>query len=99
MPLNKEDKNLAYNIGRLIAIVESTQQVQPTFASDCITNPLDKLGFHLTNAIKGERGEELSNIIANMECDKLPSFLSAEDKGKAYIGYYHQKSFDDKRGG
>lgn len=77
-----------YLVGRATALVESLVSVPVGFAGMVQTNPLQKLSYHLREALKTE-DEELIEVVACL--GDIPSpFVDA--KAQFYVGYYHQKS-------
>ena len=88
MGLDKNCMDKPYLTGRATALVEALVDVPSGFVTSVQVNPLQKLTYHLREALKTEDAEliEVVNAIGN-----IPSpFIDA--KGQFYIGYYHQKS-------
>lgn len=77
-----------YLIGRATAIVERLVDVPSDFVAMVQVNPLQKLTYHLKEALKKGNEEliEIVNAIGN-----IPSPF-VDSKAQFYIGYYHQKS-------
>lgn len=81
-----------YLIGRATAIVEKLVDVPSDFVALVQVNPLQKLTYHLKEALK--TGDEELIEIANAIGDIPSPFV--DPKAQFYIGYYHQKSeFDN----
>ena len=88
MGLDKNCMDKPYLIGRATALVESLVDVPVGFVAMVQINPLQKLTYHLREALRSGNKElvEVANAIGN-----IPSpFIDA--KGQFYIGYNHQKS-------
>lgn len=81
-----------YLIGRATAIVERLVEVPSDFVALVQVNPLQKLTYHLKEALK--TGDEELIEIANAIGEIQSPFV--DPKAQFYIGYYHQKSeFDN----
>ena len=92
MALNRECMDKPYLIGRATAIVERLCNLPCTFVSAVQVNPLQKLPYHLKEALK-QGDEELVEVVGAI--GEIPSpFVDA--KGQFYIGYYHQKAESSK---
>ena len=88
MGLDKSCMDKPYLIGRATALVESLVDVPSDFVVIVQVNPLQKLTYHLREALK-TGNEELMEIATNI--GNIPSpFVDA--KAQFYIGYYHQKA-------
>lgn len=77
-----------YLIGRATAIVERLVDVPSDFVAMVQVNPLQKLTYHLKEALKNE-DEELIEIVRYI--GEIPARMD-DVRGQFYIGYYHQKS-------
>ena len=93
MALDKTNQDKCYNLGRLIALTEAATETPAGFAGLCIQNPLDKIAFHLREVLR-EGSEELVEVASRV--GDLPSGLTAEQGGRAWIGYYHQRAALDR---
>ena len=92
MGLNRECMDKPYLIGRATAIVERLVDVPSDFVALVQVNPLQKLTYHLKEAIM-TGNEELVEIVNAI--GEIPSPF-VDSKAQFYIGYYHQKSeFDN----
>lgn len=87
MGLNRECLDKPYLIGRATAIVEKLVDVPSDFSALVQVNPLQKLTYHLIEAMK-TGNEELTEIVN--EIGEIPSPF-VDMRGQFYIGYYHQK--------
>lgn len=87
MGLNRECMDKPYLIGRATAVVERLVDVPRDFVALVQVNPLQKLTYHLKEALKTGDEEliEISNAIG-----EIPSPF-VDTKAQYYIGYYHQK--------
>lgn len=92
MGLDKNCMDKPYLIGRATALVESIVNVPSDFVSMVQVNPLQKLTYHLREALKTENEEliEVNEMLGN-----IPSPF-VDSKAQFYIGYYHQKNEIDK---
>ena len=88
MGLDKNCMDKPYLIGRATALVEDLVDVQIGFVASVQVNPLQKLAYHLREALK-TGNEELMEVCELI--DDIPS-LFVDTKAQFYIGYYHQKS-------
>lgn len=77
-----------YLIGRATAIVERLVDVPSDFVAMVQVNPLQKISYHLREALKNE-DEELVEIVGLI--GDMPARMD-DVRGQFYIGYYHQKS-------
>lgn len=94
MGLNRECLDKPYLIGRATAIVEKLVDVPSDFLALVQVNPLQKLTYHLIEAMK-TGNEELTEIVN--EIGEIPSPF-VDMRGQFYIGYYHQKEEMSKYG-
>lgn len=92
MGLNRECMDKPYLIGRATAIVESLVDVPSDFVALVQVNPLEKLTYHLREAMKDE-DDELIEIVEHI--GELPARM-IDIKGQFYVGYYHQKAEDER---
>lgn len=94
--MDRENKDQAYLLGRLTAIVSKIEDKPLLFAADVNVNPLQKMSFSLVEALKKTDSPlygELQEVVAALGVDyQLPSSLIAADAGRMWVGYYHQKS-------
>lgn len=88
MGLNRNVKDKPYLIGRAVAITEYLVDVPREFVALVQVNPLQKLTYHLREALKTE-DEELMELAENI--GDLPARL-IDPKAQYYVGYYHQKA-------
>lgn len=87
MGLDRECMDKPYLIGRATAIVEKYCNLPRDFVALVQVNPLQKLAYHLKEALKS--GDEELVEIANAIGDIPSPFVDV--KAQFYIGYYHQK--------
>lgn len=85
-------KDQPYLIGRAVAITECLVDVPHEFVSLVQVNPLQKLTYHLREALKTGDDEllEVAQYIG-----ELPARL-IDPKAQYHTGYYHQKAWLDK---
>lgn len=107
MQLDKENKNPAYLLGRLFAVLEKTQKdalgqnldatIKDRFFSSASANPkavfpqLLRLSQH--HIQKAEYGHFDDKLIEEIVCEleDFPAHLSLDQQGLFVIGYYHQR--------
>lgn len=106
MTLDKENKNPAYLLGRLFAVLEKAQQVAIPGANTTIKNrfygsasatprvvfpQLLRLAQHWIE--KAEYGKLWDKKIEEIVCDmqEFPAHLDLDEQGLFAIGYYHQR--------
>lgn len=87
MGLDKSCMDKPYLIGRATALVEKLVSVPSGFVAVVQVNPLQKLTYHLKEALKS--GDEELVEIVNAIGDIPSPFVDV--KAQFYIGYYHQK--------
>lgn len=94
--MDRENKDQAYLLGRLIAIVSKIEDKPVSFVADVNVNPLQKMFYPLREALKKTNHilyDELMEVITMLGVDyKLPSFLVSPEAGRMWIGYYNQTS-------
>ena len=113
MALDKENKNTAYLLGRLFAVMEKVQQgaipganatIKDRFFGSASATPksvfpqLLRLAQHHID--KAEFGKTQDKQIEEIICDitDFPAHLSLDQQGLFAIGYYHQRqSFYQKK--
>lgn len=83
---------MPYLIGRATAVVEHLVKVPRGFVSAVRVSPLQKLPYHLREALKLDN-DELTTIMADIQ--EIPATL-IDPSGQFFIGYYHQKAELDK---
>lgn len=107
MALDKENKNTAYLLGRLFAVLEKAQQdalgqninatIKDRFFGSASATPaavfpqLLRLAQH--HVEKAEYGKSRDKQIEEIICDitDFPAHLSLDQQGLFAIGYYHQR--------
>lgn len=111
--LNEKNSSIAYQLGRLFAVLEKAQKeanpnlnstIKDRYFTSASATPasvfpvLLKLSLHHTS--KGERTvyfEKLKGDILQM-VDQFPKHLSLDEQGEFVLGYYHQiQSFYTKK--
>ncbi len=94
--MDRENKDQAYLLGRLTAIVSKIEDKPISFAADVNVNPLQKMSYPLREALQKTNHvlyDELMEVVTMLGVDyNLPSYLTADEAGRMWIGYYHQKS-------
>lgn len=85
--LDKESRDKFYLVGRATALTESLTDVPVGFAGLVNTSPINKLPYHLRNALRGGNPELVE--VAGLMGD-IPATCCG-DKGRFWLGYYHQK--------
>jgi hypothetical protein len=96
MALNKDSKDLGYNLGRVVAIVEIIEG--ENLFSLVFNNAKEKLPFYLNKALSKKDHNLNRELVGPAEfilSKELPSkvITAIDDKGTYSIGYYHQKSY------
>jgi len=106
MALNKENKNEAYLLGRLFAVLEKAQQdaipganatIKDRYYGSASATPkavfpqLLRLAQH--HITKAEYGRVRDKLIEEIICDikNFPAHLTIDGQGLFAIGYYHQR--------
>ena len=106
MTLDKENKNVAYLLGRLFAVLEKAQQeaipganatIKDRFYGSASATPrvvfpqLLRLAQH--HVAKAEHGRFRDKQIEEILCDvhEFPPHLGLDEQGLFAIGYYHQR--------
>lgn len=106
MALDKENKNIAYLLGRLFAVLEKVQQdaipganttIKDRFYGSASATPqivfpqLLRLAQH--HIQKAEYGRARDKQIEEIVCDiqKFPAHLDLDEQGIFAVGYYHQR--------
>lgn len=105
--LNKENREPAYLLGRLFAVLEGAQEdalgittIKDRYFSSASATPravfpiLLRLNQH--HVSKGEHGGRytrmVGEIMENLPAEKLPTHMTLEGQGLFAIGYYHQRN-------
>lgn len=102
--MDRDNKDQAYLLGRLTAIVSEIENKPASFVADVNVNPLQNMSYPLREALKKMNHvlyKELMEVIDMLGADyKLPSLLVSDEAGRMWIGYYHQnselKKFDER---
>lgn len=106
MALDRENKNVAYLLGRLFAVLERAQQdaipglnttIKDRFYGSASATPrivfpqLLRLAQH--HMAKAEHGKFRDKQIEEILCDvhEFPAHLGLDQQGLFAIGYYHQR--------
>jgi CRISPR-associated protein Csd1 len=106
MALDKENKNIAYLLGRLFAVLEKAQQdaipganttIKDRFYGSASATPrvvfpqLLRLAQH--HIQKAEYGKVRDKQIEEIVCDikEFPAHMGLDEQGLFAIGYYHQR--------
>jgi len=106
MALDKENKNIAYLLGRLFAVLEKAQQdaipganttIKDRFYGSASATPrvvfpqLLRLAQH--HIQKAEYGKVRDKQIEEIVCDikEFPAYMGLDEQGLFAIGYYHQR--------
>jgi CRISPR-associated protein Csd1 len=106
MSINRESKSIAYNLGRLFAVLEKAQKdaipganttIKDRFYGSASATPsvvfpqlLRLAQHHLQKAEYGSRMDKMIEEIIQ-GIEKFPPHLSLDDQGMFAIGYYHQR--------
>lgn len=88
MALDRTINEKAYLIGRAAALTEDTENTPDGFPALVCVNPLQKLYPWVVSALK--KGGEIVEVMSRI--DEMPSMMNAENGGKFWVGYYHQKT-------
>ena len=104
--LNEASKNVAYNLGRLFAVLEKVQtsamgsvnaSIKDRYFSSASATPsivfpklLQLSQHHLANLKSNQLDKQIQAIVAKLE-DSFPKTLNTEQQGTFIIGYYQQK--------
>ncbi len=109
--LDKNNMEVAYNLGRLFSIYERLQKnaghdtLSARFYSGASTKPAFIFG-RLINLSKHHQDKarrngkydferEVQEVYSNLKSEFLPKIFSIEQQGLFAIGYYHQKQYRD----
>jgi CRISPR-associated protein Csd1 len=107
MSLDKENKNIGYLLGRLLAVLEKLQEeangssnirnswgAYSSSPSTMVNSFLKNSTYHLNKLQKGKRiffDKLIGEIMENIR-DNIPNSLSIDNQAILGIGYYHQKN-------
>lgn len=111
MPLDQENENIGYVLGRLFCVLERIahpgfgKKFPPTFYETASRNPrvwfLMRLAELKDKIAKRELdGYEpiLASILGLLDGPDIPERLSLDDQGRWDLGYYHQLAAIDNAG-
>ncbi len=104
--LDKDNKNPAYRLGRLFAVLENIQQraqgkatIRERFYGAASSSPVSvfpqllKLKNHHLAKLKGGAGVYFETLLAEVfsGIDEIPSHLPLDEQARFAVGYYHQR--------